>query len=97
MKHLFRGRILNLMKKKNINVYLQVNENISEINFNKITSNKNKDICTIIGIFLDNALEAAIDTPQKSVSIVIVLKEKSKLLKLTKQGILLRVLIVDLG
>lgn len=69
---------IELMKQNNINVYLQVNDNISEINFNKINSKKNKDICTIIGIFLDNALEASADTIQKSVSIVLT-KEKKNL------------------
>ena len=50
---------IDLMKKKKINVYLQVDEDINKLNFDKLNSNQNKDICTIIGIFLDNALEAA--------------------------------------
>ena len=62
---------IELMKKKNINVYLQVDDRLSAINFDKFSTQKNKNICTIIGIFLDNALEAAELANKKNVSIVL--------------------------
>lgn len=62
---------MSVMKNKDVKVYLQVDENINELDFDKIKSSQNKDICTIVGIFLDNALEAAELANQKNVSIIL--------------------------
>lgn len=62
---------IDIMKTKNISVYLHVEESINELNFDKLSLTQNKDICTIIGIFLDNALEAAEIAKEKNISIVL--------------------------
>ena len=48
-------------------------------NFDKFSTQKNKNICTIVGIFLDNALEASDLALKKNVSIILI-TEKNKLI-----------------
>ena len=67
---------IDIMKNKDISVYLQVEESINELNFDKLSSTQNKDICTIIGIFLDNALEAAEKAKEKNISVVLTKNKK---------------------
>lgn len=70
---------IDLMKKKGIEVYLQVDDSLNELNFDKFSTQKNKNICTIIGIFLDNALEASELADKKNISIILT-TEKNKLI-----------------
>lgn len=70
---------IDLMKKKGIEVYLQVDDKLNELNFDKFSTQKNKNICTIVGIFLDNALEASDLALKKNVSIILT-TEKNKLI-----------------
>ena len=67
------------MKKKGIEVYLQVDDSLNKLNFDKFSTQKNKNICTIIGIFLDNALEASDLADKKNVSVILT-TEKNKLI-----------------
>ena len=70
---------IGLMKKKGIEVYLQVDDSLNELNFEKFSTQKNKNICTIVGILLDNALEAAEIAAEKNISIILT-TEKNKLI-----------------
>ena len=70
---------IDLMKKKGIEVYLQVDDSLNKLNFDKFSTQKNKNICTIIGIFLDNALEASDLADKKNVSVILT-TEKNKLI-----------------
>ena len=70
---------IELMRKKGIEVYLQVDDGLNELNFDKFSTTKNKNICTIVGIFLDNALEASGLADKKNVSIILS-NEKNKLI-----------------
>lgn len=70
---------IDLMKKKDIDVFLQVDDNLKELNFDKFSTQKNKNICTIVGILLDNALEASELADEKNVSIILA-TDKNKLI-----------------
>lgn len=71
------------MKSKDVKVYLQADENINELEFDKISAQKNKDLCTIVGIFLDNALEAAEMANQKNVSIILSRKKNDLIINIS--------------
>lgn len=45
------------MNEKNINSDLDINKNITDLDFSKIDCKLNYDICRILGVFLDNAIE----------------------------------------
>lgn len=87
-----------LAKNKKINFTISISKNTTNL-LKKIKGNDFKDICHLIGIFLDNALEAAKVSKMKAVSLEIYLlnnklnfvisnsyKEKIDLEKLGKKG-----------
>lgn len=67
-----RGLIYNkllICKQNNINSVLNVNSDISFKNIKKVDTNTLKDITIILGILLDNAIEASLKSIDKSLSI----------------------------
>lgn len=59
------------MQEKNINVVLDVNTQVRKIDLYNISSKMNYDICRIVGIILDNAIEETIKFNRKDREIII--------------------------
>lgn len=85
VKYITLGGLQGLIYKKvlkmqdaKLNVILNVNKNVRTINIDDNKKNHNKTICTVIGILLDNAYEAAICSAKKIINIQIY-KDKNKL------------------
>lgn len=57
------------MKSKNIDFHLEMGKGISKESFKNITSSTNYDICTIVGILLDNSIEAVEKLEKRNISI----------------------------
>ncbi|MFA5602383.1 MAG: GHKL domain-containing protein [Bacilli bacterium] len=60
-----------------IDISINVDKNIEDFNFNLLTSGDYKDLCTIIGVFLDNAKEATIECKDKKIGIEIFKENKN--------------------
>lgn len=60
-----------LMQEKNIEINLDISKDIRKIDFSKISSKMNYDICRIMGIILDNAIEETINFNVKEREILI--------------------------
>lgn len=60
-----------LMQDNNIEVILDVSKNIRKIDFSNISSKMNYDICRIVGVILDNAIEETIKFNKNEREIVI--------------------------
>ena len=58
------------MKDKKINVGLEVNSNINKINFSNIQTKTNQELCKIVGVYLDNAIQEVDDLKEKNINIV---------------------------
>lgn len=76
LQGLIYKKVLKMQDNK-INVILNVNKNIRKVKITGDNGLHNKTTCTIVGILLDNACEAAINSKQKIVNIQ-VFKEKSE-------------------
>ena len=77
LKELPKGGLKGLMyykvaiaQKQNINVEVDVSIKKKSV-FNKLNESKIKVLCNLIGIYFDNAIEAAVETKKKSVSLEI--------------------------
>ena len=70
LKGLIYYKMLN-MKDKKINISLDVNRNINDIDFSKISISTNQELCKIVGVFLDNAMQEVEGLNERYVSIVI--------------------------
>jgi len=55
------------MKDYGIKILLNVDKNIKEIDFSKIPSKTNYDLCRAVGIILDNAIEEVINLEEKEI------------------------------
>ena len=60
---------LLVMKEKNININLEVSNHLNKIFFEKISNETNYHICTIVGVILDNAIEAVETLKDKNIGI----------------------------
>lgn len=60
-----------LMQEKNIEVNLDINSKVRKINSSCISSKMNYDICRIVGIIIDNAIEETIKFNKKDREIII--------------------------
>lgn len=70
LKYLFLHKYI-LAKNKNIHVTADVQKNIEDFDFNQYKQHLIKSLYTIIGIILDNAIEAASDSLKASIAIQI--------------------------
>lgn len=68
LKGLVYYKILS-MKEKNIEVSLNISLKVRKINFEKLGINLNKDLCKIMGVILDNSIQAVQDLDTKKISI----------------------------
>lgn len=67
---------LAIAKKQNINIVIEVSPKIKE-NLNNINDNIMKYACIILGIYIDNAIEATMSAEQKNITIEVYKIEKS--------------------
>ena len=58
-----------LMEENNIKINLEVDRDIRKLNFDNIDSKLNYDMCRIVGIFLDNAIDEVKKIENKSVEV----------------------------
>lgn len=59
------------MKDKNINVNLEVDSNLRNLDFTSIPVRTNQELCKIIGVFLDNAIQAVDNLDEKKINILL--------------------------
>lgn len=57
------------MKESNICYYLEVSKNIPKKKIEELDIKTNKDLCTIVGIFLDNAIQETQNIDEKNIGI----------------------------
>lgn len=60
-----------IMQENNIKFNLNVSKEVRKIDFNEMVQKMNYDICRIVGVFLDNAIEAVIKNRSKEREILI--------------------------
>ena len=60
---------INEMVDKNINVTVNISNNIKKYNFENLNKYEKKDICRILGVYLDNAYDASINSKEKEITI----------------------------
>ncbi len=68
---------LNKMIDSGISVYLIISNKIKEYNFNGLNKKEYKELCRILGVYLDNAHDASVDSKEKEISIEILSKNKN--------------------
>lgn len=59
------------MKSQNINTAIIISKEISKVKLNKLSMRQQDNLYSIIGIYLDNAIQAAIESKKKEVSLEI--------------------------
>jgi two-component system sensor histidine kinase AgrC len=70
LKGLFYYKILS-MKEKNINVSFHISRDIKKEEFTGLSEETNAVICKIMGVFLDNAIDAVTKLKEKNISLEI--------------------------
>ena len=60
-----------LMQEKNIEISLDINNKVRKIDFEKLSAKMNYDICRIVGIIIDNAIEETVKFDKKEREIII--------------------------
>lgn len=75
------------MKEKNIDYDLHVEKGINMKRFSQIESCEMVDICKIIGVFLDNAIEAVENLDEKTITIEMYLDKKDIVISITNNFI----------
>lgn len=68
LKGLIHYKIVEMQKKK-IKLYIDINENVDNKKINKYLTDNLNDISKIIGVYLDNAIEAALKSKEKYIII----------------------------
>lgn len=71
------------MKENNINYELHVDKKVNVSRINKIESNCMVDICKIVGVFLDNAIEAVQKLDEKNITIELYVENKNLIISIT--------------
>lgn len=66
---------LLVMKSKMIDINVEVSKELNGINFDNLCVNKIKDICMIVGIFLDNSIQAIDNCDKKMIGIYLYIEE----------------------
>lgn len=70
---------ISIAKKNRINISIDIDENSGNV-LSKISEDKQKTLTKLLGIYMDNAIEAATDTKKKNISIEIYkIKEEIKI------------------
>ena len=60
-----------LMQEKNIEISLDINNKVRKIDFEKLSAKMNYDICRVVGIIIDNAIEETVKFDKKEREIII--------------------------
>lgn len=68
LKGLIHYKITEMMK-KDIKLYVDINDNVNNKRINKYLNDNLHDISKIIGVYIDNAIEAAVDSKQRYIII----------------------------
>lgn len=72
-----------IMRDKHINVSLEVNSNINRINFSNMSTKNNQELCKIIGVFLDNAIQEVENLKDKNVNIIVENENNNLIVKIS--------------
>jgi two-component system sensor histidine kinase AgrC len=67
------------MEKEKINVSLDISKSINKNDFSNLSISEYQNLCTIVGVYLDNAIEAAIESENKYIGIELY-KSKNKII-----------------
>ena len=68
LKGLIHYKITEMMK-KDIKLYVDINDNVNNKRINKYLNDNLHDISKIIGVYIDNAIEAAVESKQRYIII----------------------------
>ncbi len=71
------------MKEANIETNISVSNNLTLLNFEKIDIESYKKLCRMVGVFLDNAIEAAAACKNKKIGIEFYTEEKEIVLRIS--------------
>lgn len=74
---------LLLMKEKNINIDLSIPLNIRKINLEKFGVNFNRDLCKILGVILDNSIQAVSELNEKNIEINFIFNDEKLIISVS--------------
>ncbi len=58
-----------LIRDKNIDLYLEINRNIKSFPFKSLSVNENSNLCKIVGVWIDNAIQSVENLEEKKIGI----------------------------
>ena len=76
LKGIFHNKI-SVMKESGINVFLNISKDIGKSGLRELTMKENNQLSKVIGVFLDNAMEASLLSEKKEISISIFMEGKN--------------------
>ena len=82
LKGLIYSKLL-VMKEKKINYNLNISRGVSTIDLIKLDDNVVLDICKIIGVYLDNSIEAVEELNEKSISIEMYMQDENLIIRIS--------------
>ena len=82
LKGLIYSKLL-VMKEKKINYSLNISRGVSTIDLIKLDDNVVLDICKIIGVYLDNSIEAVEELNEKSISIEMYMQDENLIIRIS--------------
>ncbi len=82
LKGLIYSKLL-VMKEKGINYNLNISRGVSTIDLIKLDDNVVLDICKIIGVYLDNSIEAVEELNEKSISIEMYMQDENLIIRIS--------------
>lgn len=82
LKGLIYSKLL-VMKEKKIEYNLNISRGVSTIDLIKLDDNVVLDICKIIGVYLDNSIEAVEDLNEKSISIEMYMQDENLIIRIS--------------
>lgn len=82
LKGLIYSKLL-VMKEKWINYNLNISRGVSTIDLIKLDDNVVLDICKIIGVYLDNSIEAVEELNEKSISIEMYMQDENLIIRIS--------------
>lgn len=74
LKGIFHNKV-SVMKEEGINVFLSISKDVTKSCLKDLNMKENNQLSKIIGVFLDNAREAALSSSEKEVSICVYMED----------------------
>ncbi len=74
---------LLLMKEKDINIDLSIPLNIRKVDLEKFGVNFNRDLCKILGVILDNAIQAVSELNEKNIEINFIFNDEKLIISVS--------------